>query len=225
MRARQIAEAHQKLVRDLAARKAERLLEQLHPFVFRQGMVGIEPGREGPVVRDQREDSLGVVDRRCHFEPVPDDPGISQKARDIVVSICGDGCDIEVGVGGAEGVPLLEDRFPRQACLIDFQDQPLEENVVVALREAVLGAVVGRMDRIARCKVAVGGHENQDTTGMRGLGSISLAEGTRALALATRRPHEGSAMRPGSERDYRLRFRYCRGAQAVCLYRRRVREG
>ena len=51
MRASEIAEAHQKLADDLASGEAEGLFEQLHPFLFAERMMRIEPGGERTVAR------------------------------------------------------------------------------------------------------------------------------------------------------------------------------
>src|SRR3546814_18628362 len=57
----------------------------------------------------------------------------------------------------SEAVARAQDRFPAQAGLVDLQQQAFEQHGLVALREAILGVVVGPVQRVPGREVAVGG--------------------------------------------------------------------
>src|SRR5690606_13052149 len=140
--------------------EAEGALEQLHP----RGLVArlpafdgvrIEPFREAAVRGAQVADHAGVVDRRIHFQPVADDAGVGEQAQAVGFAVAGDGVDVEAVVGAAEAVALAQDGFPAQARLVDLQHQALEQHRLVALREAVFVVVVGPVQRVPGCDVAI----------------------------------------------------------------------
>mgnify|MGYP006205695281 CR=1 FL=1 len=79
----------------------------------------------------------------------------------------GDGVDLEAGVGLAHAVTLFQHDFPRKPGLVDFQHQALEQLVICAGREAVLGVVMGAVDRVSGGDIAVGAH-GANSTGVRG---------------------------------------------------------
>src|SRR3546814_19233156 len=102
-------------------------------------------------------DHAGVVDRRIHLQAAADDAGVGQQAGAVAVAVVGDLVDIKAVVGTAEAVALAQDRFPAQAGLVDFQQQAFEQHGLVSLREAVLGVVVGPVQRLPGGQVPVGG--------------------------------------------------------------------
>src|ERR1700681_171346 len=112
MSARQIAEAHEKLADDLAAREDEGAAEQLDPLRYGQGVMRVEPGGEGTMRPAQIDQPLRVGDRRGDLQPIADDAGIEEKAFDIAVAETGDAVDIPTAEGCGEGFALLQDGQP-----------------------------------------------------------------------------------------------------------------
>ena len=74
-------------------------------------------------------------------------PGVAEQAGDVGVAERRDPVDIEPGEGGAKRRALLQHRQPGQAGLVDLQAQPLEQHRLVLGREAVLGVVIGPVQR------------------------------------------------------------------------------
>src|SRR5579885_2722510 len=143
VRAAEITEAHQELAHDLAAREAEGLLEELHPLRLRERMMPIEPGGEGAVLVPELLEPARILDRRIDLEPVADDAGVAQQPLHIARAEFRHRIDVELAVGAPERRALVEDREPREARLVDFQNQALEQHAVVPRGKAVLGVVVG----------------------------------------------------------------------------------
>jgi hypothetical protein len=77
---------------------------------------------------------------------------------DVALAVSRHGIHVEAGVGRAEAFALLQDGFPAQAGLVDFQQQPFEQLALVALREAVFVVVVMAVDRVAGGDEAVAAH-------------------------------------------------------------------
>ena len=69
----------------------------------------------------------------------------------------GDPINVEIRKSSAEGRSLSEYRQPGQPCLIDLENEPLEQHLLVACREPVFGIVVGAVHRMAGCQPAVCG--------------------------------------------------------------------
>ncbi len=157
MRAGQVAQAHQELAGDLAAGEAERLLEQLHPVGLAARVMRVQPRGEAAMAGPQLLDHLRVVDGGQHLQTVADDAGVGQQALDVLLGIGRHAVHVEAIVGRAEALALLQDGFPAQPGLVDFQHQPLEQLALVALREAVFIGVVELMHRVARGDAAVSG--------------------------------------------------------------------
>ena len=83
MRARQVAQTHQKLSHDLPADEAEVALEELHPLGLGaraavQFNMRVQPSGKPAVRGTQALDDTSVVDRRIHLQAVADDAGIVQ---------------------------------------------------------------------------------------------------------------------------------------------------
>jgi hypothetical protein len=85
-------------------------------------------------------------------------PGIGQQALAVGLAVGGDPVHVEAVVGAAEAFALLQHGFPAQPGLVDLQQQALEQDALVALREAVFVVVVGPVQRVAGGEVAVAGH-------------------------------------------------------------------
>jgi len=124
----QISQTHQEFADDLAAGEFECLAEELHPGGFVARVMSVEPRFEGAITALDFPDLTGVGDRRGDFEAIADNAGISQQPRDIALIEFRDPVDIPASIGGGEVCPLFQDRQPGQAGLVDFEDQPLEEN-------------------------------------------------------------------------------------------------
>lgn len=118
-------------------------------------MLRIEPRGERAVRLAQREDPLRVFDRGVDLQSIADDARVLQQARAAPRVESRDALEYEVVERLAECFTLAKNRQPRQAGLIDLQDEPLEEAIVVADRKAVLGVVIWAVKRVARGNVAV----------------------------------------------------------------------
>jgi len=146
MRSWQIPEAHQELARDLSAREAEGVLEQLDPFRLRSRMVRVQPRSERAEVIAKLEDRASVRDRGVHLESIPDDAGVLQQPLAVSVTVGGDSLDRKIIVRGTKALTLFQNGQPAQASLIDLEEQPFEEAVVVVHRKAVFQIVVWPVD-------------------------------------------------------------------------------
>lgn len=148
MRSGQIADTHQKLVDDLPSGEAKSLPKQPGPVLRRARVVSIEPAGKRPVRISQRLDPPRILGRRLDFEPVADDPRISEQTLDIGWSKGGDAVDVEIGEGGAKCRSFFEDCQPRQPRLVDFEDEPLEEHAFLGCWETIFAFVVETVHRV-----------------------------------------------------------------------------
>jgi hypothetical protein len=57
-----------------------------------------------------------------------------------------------------EPLPLLQDREPRKACLVDLENESLEQSFVIPDREAVFEIVVRPVDGMPTGRLAVAAH-------------------------------------------------------------------
>ena len=156
--ARQIADAHQEFIDDLATHELEGLAEQFRPFGPVQGMVDGDPESEATVAVAERDDTLGVLDDGRDLEPVADDPGVIQQPLDVLGLVGGDRIDVEIVEGGHRGRALLEDQVPRQPSLEQLQRLQLEQvalAVLVVQGKAIFTVVVGTVVRVLACVVAI----------------------------------------------------------------------
>jgi hypothetical protein len=154
---RKVPGAHQELPGDLPPGEPEGLLEQANPVLEASRVMMVQPCREGPVGLLDLQDAGGVGDGGLHLQAVPHDARIRQEALPVLLPEAGHLVHPEAGVGLSERVPFLQDGEPGQARLVDLQDQPLEEKVVVPEGEAVLTVVVGPVPGVARGRSAVAG--------------------------------------------------------------------
>lgn len=121
--------------------------------------MGVEPDGEGAVRLVQFENAVGVLHRGGDLETIADDAGIEEESRAAPLVEACHTLQIEAVESSHERLTLLQDRQPGESCLVDFQDQPLEETVVVADRKAVLVIVVGTVERVVDGSVAVRAHD------------------------------------------------------------------
>ncbi|MCU1351341.1 MAG: uvrC, partial [Acidimicrobiales bacterium] len=106
------ARAHEQLAGDLAASEAEGALEQADPVGEGERVVQVEPvGERAVLVADALEDDR-VGDGGVDLEAVADDAGVVEEPRPVGGTEARDGVNVEPGIGGAERLPLLEDREP-----------------------------------------------------------------------------------------------------------------
>ena len=118
-----------------------------------RGHVGQCPRRRSRLARvlpDQRVQAVGQAERgarvgdcRVDLGPVPDDAGVGHQPGDVLIAERGHGGGVEPGEGGAEVLPLAQDRQPGQPGLEALQAEPLEDRRVAVQRAAPLLVVVG----------------------------------------------------------------------------------
>ena len=90
-----------------------------------------EEGVEGTEFLLDLQYGAGIGDRGRDLEAVADDAAILQQAFALGRAIGGDRGDIEVGVSATVVFPFLQDRQPAQTRLCSFEDEHLEEALVV----------------------------------------------------------------------------------------------
>jgi hypothetical protein len=134
------------------------------------------------------QDGAGILYGRGHLETIADDARITEEAFAIRVVVGCHAGDGEIVVGSAERVPLLQDREPAEAGLVDLQDEALEEEVVILDGKAVFEIVIRPVERMAVGRVAVGvggksGHGGP--WGLAGMGKIGSAVTVRHGACPT----------------------------------------
>jgi len=120
-------------------------------------VVGLDPTDERPVRLSQRLNAPCILGCRFDFEPVADDPRIGEQAVGIGRPESRDTINVEIRKGLAKRRPLLEDRQPRQSRLVDLENEPLEQHVLLAGREAVLGVMIEAVHRMAGRDSAIRG--------------------------------------------------------------------
>jgi len=103
------------------------------------------------------EKRRGVVDRAGDFEPVAHDVGISHQALDPGRRKSSHRTRIESGEGLSVSLSFLENRLPAQSGLCSFEDEKLEENVVIVDRNAPFVVVVVDAQRRLRPRTAPAG--------------------------------------------------------------------
>ena len=85
-----------------------------------------------------------------------DDARIGHQAVDVIGSEAGDGLDLEIGEGGAEALPLAQDREPGEPRLEALQAELLEEAPIVGDRPPPFAVVVGPVQLVAGAPPAAG---------------------------------------------------------------------
>ncbi len=155
VRAFEIARGQEELVHDLAARENKCIPKQLHPLVFGTRMMRVEPVFERAEILLQFEDPPRVDNGRVDLEPVSDDARVGEEAGAVFVPESGDFYDVEPAIGFAKSLRLFENKNPRESRLIDFEDQPLEEQMILRERKAVLRIVVSSIVNIFGMGIAI----------------------------------------------------------------------
>src|SRR5205807_2980254 len=114
-----------------------------------------EPLRERSVALAQGAEAFRILDGGVDLQPVADDPFIGQQALAFGAGEARHAVDLEPEESAPEGLALLEDREPGEPRLVDLQDEPLEEGVVVRDGKAVLLIVIRPVEGMAWRDVAV----------------------------------------------------------------------
>lgn len=78
----------------------------------------------------------GIPDSGGNFQPVSDDPGIGEEARDVRTGKTGDGFRVKIMESLPVILPFVEHGLPGKPGLHPFQDQELEKDPVVMDGEA-----------------------------------------------------------------------------------------
>ena len=134
---RKITGTHQKLPDNFPSGEPESRFEQLDPFFLAQRMMVIQPLPERPVFLLYGFYCFGIFYRGVDLEPVADDAGIGQQAIFLALAITGHFVDVEIVEGPEEIILFLQDGRPGKTGLVDFQDQPGEQVIVILNRKAI----------------------------------------------------------------------------------------
>ena len=110
--ARQVARTDEELAHDLTAGEDECGLEELGPFIEGGGMMRVQPGTEGPLLRRQRLDAPSICDRRIDLQAVADDAGVRQQPLNIGRPVCRNLAHIKAVKSAAEVVYFLQNGEP-----------------------------------------------------------------------------------------------------------------
>src|SRR5437899_542957 len=106
----------------------------------------------------QLDDAPRVLDCGIDLQPVADDAFVVQQPLALFRREARHAIDIEAAERRAEVLLLLQNRQPRQPCLIDLQHEALEQTIIAGNREAVLLIVIRPMQRMPARDVAVAVH-------------------------------------------------------------------
>jgi hypothetical protein len=166
-----------------------------------------QPANEPWLLADVLE-AARVLDGGVDLQAVADDAGVGQQPRTLGLAVRRDHVDVEAVPRAPEVLPLLQDREPGQAGLVDLENETLEEAVVVAQRETVLVVVVRPVERVPGRdpavfthgpKLADGGHVvKADGMARRG-GSVTRACRRHRPATAGGAPPSTTRTCPSSE--------------------------
>ena len=76
-------------------------------------------------------------------------PGLRSRRCQLAAVVAGDALRVEAVEGGAVVLAFLQNRVPAQAGLRAFEDEKLEENAVVVLRQAPFLVVITNRQGVA----------------------------------------------------------------------------
>jgi hypothetical protein len=116
-----------------------------------------QPCMKRAVRLPQLLDNAGIVDDGGNLQPVANDSGIGEQARDIRITECGDPVNFVISESGAKRGALLQHRQPGKTGLIDFENETLEQHGFLFGRKAVFGIVVRAVQRMAGRRATIGG--------------------------------------------------------------------
>jgi len=95
------------------------------------------------------EKCLGVPYRRSHLQPVADNPLIAQQSLCFSLVVARDCFRVEPVKGRAIIFALPQNRVPTKPGLRALQNQELEQNAVVMLRDAPFAVVIENREIVA----------------------------------------------------------------------------
>jgi len=93
-----VAGAEKKLSDDLTAGEPECRFEELHPFLFFEWVMAVEPGAEGTILVANGLQTARVLDGGSDFQAVPDNRSVGEKPGDIRLAERGYDINIESAV-------------------------------------------------------------------------------------------------------------------------------
>lgn len=111
---------------------------------------GQDVGIEGAFVSLDLKKGLCIFDRRGNLGAMSDDVGICEKGVDLVLVEACDLDRVESLEGLAERLSFVEDAFPRETRLEDFENEQFEELPFVMHRHAPLLVMIGDVERIVQ---------------------------------------------------------------------------
>ena len=103
---------------------------------------------EGAIFGLYLDEDFGIGDGSSNLETITDNVFIAQQFLKFMVVVLRNLGIVEVIESHSEGLPFIEDTFPRESCLKAFEDKHLEELMVVVHRFAPFVVVVCDIERI-----------------------------------------------------------------------------
>ena len=152
----QVAGAEQELIDYFTTSKPEMLPEQLYPGLLRQRMMCIQPLPEASIFLLQLHHHPCIVHRCLYFQAVADDTGILQQPRLVFFPVSRYPGNLKAMVGPPEMGFLLQDGGPAETSLVDLQDQPAKQLIIVVDGKSIRFIVVPAMQVLfARRRVRI----------------------------------------------------------------------
>src|SRR5215212_1831588 len=130
----------------------------------------------------QLQNPLGIDDRRVDLQAVANDACICQKARDLLLVIVCNFLYFEIIVCFSKVLSFLQDRDPGKSGLVDLEDEPLEQQVIIPEWKAILSIMIDPVERIFGVRVAVvavSGHKS----------IVLLLQAAQGVPVGSRRTH------------------------------------
>ena len=90
----------------------------------------------------------GIFTCAIHFQPIADDSGIQQQFFQLFIAVTSYLSGVEIVKQLSVVFPLAQDGDPRQSRLGTFQNQELEQGLVVPHRYAPLIIMIGNVERV-----------------------------------------------------------------------------
>lgn len=105
-------------------------------------MMHVQPLQERTVLRLKTQDNLRVMYGRVDFQPVSDNASIAEQPIHFLWPESGHFCDLKAVIGFSELNLLMQYGCPAQACLVNLEDQPAKQFIVVQNRESICRIVI-----------------------------------------------------------------------------------
>lgn len=103
---------------------------------------------EGAIFGLYLDEDFGIGDGSSNLETITDNVFVVHESLKLVIIVLRNLGIVEVIESRSEGLPFIEDTFPRESCLKAFEDKHLEELMVVVHRLAPFVVVVCDIERI-----------------------------------------------------------------------------